>query len=284
MHQIYIASLVTTLFAAVLIGSFIKWRAEKTDYKLLVLLFLIELPMALVTFYFVRMPLLDTSFKFLFGADTELYSFMRNFYAPLTEEPAKLFPLIIPFLRNKITKQNLVVAALALGLGFGIGEIWLVGNFIAASTKFADLPWYQFTGFMNERFMVCIVHAGMTSFALSRLGNKFFLGILGSMGLHFLGNFPIYLSAIQFFGLGSGQWQVIISIWLLIFFLGMVLLLVYFKFGSLQLGKFFYGSSVCPECGFNYPAPVFGINSFRTRFERCPNCKKWHWVKLWKKD
>ncbi|MCC7158869.1 MAG: hypothetical protein IT281_04965 [Ignavibacteria bacterium] len=284
MHQIYIASFVTTLLACGFIGWFIKWRADKADYKLLIMLFLIELPMALVAFYFIRMPLLDNAFKYLFGSSAELYGFMRNFYAPLTEEPAKLLPLIFPFFRGKITKQNFVVAALALGLGFGIGEIWLVGNFIAASPKFADLPWYQFTGFMNERFMVCIVHAGMTSFALNRLGNKFILGLLGSMGLHFLGNFPIYLSAVNFLSLGIATWQVIVSVWLIIFFLGMVVLLVYFKFGSIQIGKFFYGTSICPECGFNYPAPAFGINSFKTRYEKCPGCKKWHWVKMWKKD
>ena len=46
MHQIYIASAVTTLLALGFIGGFIKWRSEKADYRLLGILPLIELPMA----------------------------------------------------------------------------------------------------------------------------------------------------------------------------------------------------------------------------------------------
>lgn len=284
MHQIYITSAVTTLVALMLIGGFIKWRANKHDYKLLLILFLLELPMAFAAFYLVRMQLLDGAVKYLFGSNVELYGFLKNFYAPLTEEPAKLLPLLIPALRKKITKENFVMAALALGLGFGIGEIWLVGNFVAQNQQFAGLPWYYFTGFMNERFMVCVVHAGMTSFALSRLDNKFVLGLLGSMAMHFAGNFLIYLSRINFPAFGAETWQAILGLWVVIFFIAIILMLVYFKLGSFQVGKFFYGTSMCPECGFNYPAPIWAFNSFNKRYERCPNCKKWHWIKAWKKE
>jgi len=284
MHNIYIASVVTTLLAVLIIGGFIKWRAEKTDYNMLALLFLIELPMALLAFYLIRLPLLDGAFKYIFSFNPDVYGFMKNFYAPLTEEPAKLLPLLIPALRRRITKENFAMAAMALGLGFGIGEIWLVGGFIAQSPQYASLPWYQFSGFMNERFMVCLVHAGMTSFALSRLNNKFAMGLLGSMALHFLGNFPIYLSGVNFPAFGKDAWQIILSLWIMAFFFAMAMLLVYFKMGSLQIGKFFYGTSVCPGCSHNYPAPVFAVNFFNKRYERCPNCKKWHWIKMWKKD
>ncbi len=284
MHQIYITSIITTLVAVFFVGWFVKWRADKADYKFLVILFLIELPMAFVAYYLIRMPLVDNAFKFIFSFNPEVYGFMRNFYAPLTEEPAKLLPLLIPVLRHKITKENFVMVALAQGLGFGVGEIWLVGNFIAQSGQFADMPWYYFTGFLNERFMVCIVHAGMTSFALSRLNNKFILGLLGSMGLHFIGNFPLYLYKINFPAFGPEAWQAIVSIWIILFFFAMVSLLVYFKYGTLQIGKFFYGNSVCPECGSKYPAPIIAVNSFKKRYERCPNCKKWHWIRMWKKD
>jgi ssDNA-binding Zn-finger/Zn-ribbon topoisomerase 1 len=284
MHQIYITSAVTTLLALVIIGGFIRWRADKPDHKLLLTLFLIELPVAFIAFYLVRLPLVDSSFKFLFSFDLAVYGFMKNFYAPLTEEPAKLLPLLIPALRHKITKENFAMAAMALGLGFGIGEIWLVGNFIGQSAQYSTMPWYYFSGFINERFMVCIIHGGMTSFVLSRLNNKFIFGLLGSMCLHFIGNFPIFLAAVNFPALGKETWQVILSLWVTAFFFSMACLLVYFKMGSLQVGKFFYGNSVCPECGFNYPAPVIAINSFKTRYERCPNCRKWHWVKMWKKE
>lgn len=283
MHQIYITSAVTTIAAFLLLGGFIKWRSKKEDRNLLLFLFLIELPMAFTAFYLVRMPLVDGFFKLVLGSHENIYGFVKNFYAPLTEEPAKLFPLLFPFFRNRINKDNFVMSAMALGLGFGIGEIWLVGNFIAASGQFADMPWYYFTGFLNERFMVCIIHGAMTSLALRKLGNKFILGILAAMFMHFMGNFPIYLAKINFLGLGSETWQVVLQIWITLFFIAAILILVKGFMGNLNITQFFMGNSTCPECGNVYPPPILALNWFNKRYEKCPKCKKWHWVTLWVK-
>lgn len=282
MHQIYIASAVTTIFTFLLAGAFIRWRSRHEDREFLLKLMLMELPMAFIAFYLIRMPVIDGLFRFVFGHDQGVYMFMKNFYAPLTEEPAKIFPLVFPFVRKKITKENFAAAAMALGLGFGLGEIWFVGRFIAESTMPA-YPWYQYTGFMNERFMVCIIHGGMTAFVLSRPKGFLLLGLLGGMLLHFAGNFPIYLSAIDYGALGKETWQVILQAWIALFFVGIILLLVRFSIGSLKVGKFFYGNSVCPECGLEYSAPLIAVNWVTRRYERCPGCKKWHWVKTWKR-
>ncbi len=284
MHQIYITSAVTTIAAFLLLGGFIKWRSKKEDRDLLLFLFLIELPMAFIAFYLIRMPLVDGFFKLVLGSHENIYGFVKNFYAPLTEEPAKLFPLVFPFFRNRINKDNFVMAAMALGLGFGIGEIWLVGNFIASSGQFADMPWYYFTGFLNERFMVCIIHGAMTSLALRKLGNKFILGILAAMFMHFMGNFPIYLAKINFLGFGTETWQIVLQIWITLFFIASILILVKGFMGNLNITKFFMGNSTCPECGSVYPPPMLAMNWFNKRYEKCPNCKKWHWVTLWVKE
>lgn len=280
MHQIYIASAVTTVITFFLAGAFIRWRSRPEDREFLLKIMLMDLPMAFIAFYLVRMPIADNLFRLVFGSDQSLYMFMKNFYAPLTEEPAKILPLVFPFVRKKITKENFVLAAMALGLGFGLGEIWLVGRFIAESTMPA-LPWYHYTGFMNERFMVCIIHGGMTAVVLSRPKNSLLLGLLGGMFLHFMGNFPIYLSAINFAGLGKETWQVILQAWVALYFAGIILILVRLSVGSINPGKFFYGNSVCPECGLEYPAPTFAVNWVTKRYEKCPGCKKWHWVKSW---
>jgi len=282
MHQIYIASAITTIFTFLLAGAFIRWRSRPEDREFLLKIMLMELPMAFIAFYLVRMPLVDNFFHFLFASHQSLYMFLKNFYAPLTEEPAKILPLVFPFVRRNITKDNFVMAALALGLGFGLGEIWLVGKFIADS-QLPVLPWYHYTGFMNERFMVCIVHGAITSFVLSRPKNSLLLGLLGGMCLHFAGNFPIYLSAINFGGLGKETWQILLQVWVALFFFLMIILVVWLSQGSLKAGKFFYGDSICPECGAKYPAPVFAINWITRRYEKCPGCGKWHWVKIWKK-
>jgi len=284
MHQIYISSLVTSIAAVLLIGGFIKGRSKKEDRNILFFLFLLELPMAFIAYYLVRMPLVDGLFKILLGSNENIYGFVKIFYAPITEEPAKLFPLLFPFFRKRINKNNFVMAAMALGLGFGVGEIWLVGSFITQSAQFAEMPWYYFSGFMNERFMVCIIHAGMTTLALRKLGNKFISGILAAMLMHFTGNFPIYLSRINFPGFGNDAWQVILQIWVGLFFITAILILVRSSFGNFSFAQFFIGSSTCPKCGSVYPPPLLALNWFTKRYEKCPNCKKWHWVTIWSKE
>lgn len=284
MPQIYIMALITTILAVLMISGLLKWKADKTDRGFLLTLLLIELPMSFAAFYLIRIPLLDGAMKFLIGDNLSVYGFIKNFYAPLSEEPAKLLPLLIPFLRNKITKDNFVWAAIALGLGFGIGEIWLIAGFISTAPQFAGLPWYMFTGFLNERFMVCVIHGGFTAVALWRFRNKFILGILTAMLLHFLGNFPIYLSAIKFGGFSKTTWQVILQLYVILFFFGIIALLAKFKYKKVAIGKFLLGRSKCPECTNIYDTPVFGLNWFAKRYEKCPNCNKWHWVKRFDKD
>ncbi|MFN8539856.1 MAG: hypothetical protein U0232_20545 [Thermomicrobiales bacterium] len=82
---------------------------------------------------------------------------------PLTEEPAKLWPLLIPAFARRITRENAVRCAVALGLGFGIGEIGFIAQLIYADGDFNALPWYNFSGFINERFMVCLIHGGFVT-------------------------------------------------------------------------------------------------------------------------
>src|SRR5205085_3327415 len=157
-------------------------------------------------------------------------------------------------------------------------------DFVAKNPAYANMPWYLFTGFINERLMVCLMHGGFTAVALSQLHKKFPLGILGAMALHFFGNFPIYLGGIDLGGLGKPVWQTILGIWTIIYFMGMLLLLSRLYYGKFNLGKFIFGNSVCPECGFVYPSRFFAMNAINKKYERCPNCKKWHWVTVFKKD
>ena len=283
-HQIYIAAFLTTAFAFLVIGGFLKWKTPKEELPLLISLMLIELPMAITAFYLVRMPLLDGLVQLLINKDTGLYRFITIFYAPLTEEPAKLLPLIIPFFYRRVNETNCIRAAMALGLGFGLGEIWLVATFIASTPAYANIPWYQFTGFANERFMVCLIHGAFTATALRMkyVNKKFVLGIACAMGLHYLGNFPIYLSHLNFGNFGQITWGIILSVYTMVFFILMLLLLAYYSTGKMSVGSFLFGKSVCPGCNTTYSPPLLGLNWFNKRYEKCPNCRKWHWVTKWK--
>lgn len=56
----------------------------------------------------VRLPV-DEWLSQSFGKGDLLF-WIRTTYAPLTEEPAKIWPLAIPILRRSLTRQNLALA------------------------------------------------------------------------------------------------------------------------------------------------------------------------------
>lgn len=207
--QIYIMALLTTALAVIGVGGFLRWRAPKSEYLFLLLLVLGNLPMCALAFYCVRGPVLDYLVKLVLDEKSGLYQFVTILYAPITEEPAKIWLLLIPAVRHRITRENFWRVAVALGLGFGIGELWFLAERVTHAAQFAKVPWYQFGGFLNERLMVCILHGTFVSLTLYFYTHgRFLLGFFLAMCAHFLGNFPIYLMIINFMNLGPTAWGV----------------------------------------------------------------------------
>jgi hypothetical protein len=277
MRGIHIAAVITTATALALYGALLKRLSDASDRRRLLLAFCLTLPLQPLAFYLVRVPL-DAWLVHLLGKDSGLYLFLTTFYAPLTEEPAKLLPLMIPLIYRSIRRENFVHFALALGVGFGIGEMWFLAERVARMPEFAPLPFYMFGGFFVERLMVCLMHGGFTAVALRKLRNGFLWGVLGAMALHYIGNFPLYLAALDFGKLGKTTWQVILTIWVPLYFLSMLALLARLNYGRFEVGRFAFGETRCPECGLMYPRPLLGLNFFKWRYERCPHCRKFHWV------
>lgn len=275
MKPIYVTALITTVIALSIYGTVIWKMKSPVDYRWLWLAFLIVLPMQPLAFYLIRLPLNNFLVARL-GSTSRLYEWITLCYAPLTEEPAKLVPLLLPFVLRDIRKENFGRYALAIGLGFGIGELWFVAARVAANPRFAAVPFWQFTGFLNERLVVCLLHGVFVSVGLWRLRNKFLLGVLGAMLLHFFGNFPIYLMSKNVFGLGAGVWSLVINGWLGFYFLGGIALLTYFVYGKVAVGRFVFGQTKCPECSAIYNSSLFALNLGVKRYERCPACKRWH--------
>src|SRR4029077_5818427 len=113
----------------------------------------IALPLQPLAFYFVRVPL-DHWLVGQLGSASAAYQWLTSFYAPLTEEPAKLVPLLIPAIRNDIRAANFVRYALAIGVGFAIGEMWFIADRVAHAPAFAGMPFYLFGGYLGERLLV----------------------------------------------------------------------------------------------------------------------------------
>jgi len=278
---IYIAAIVTTAVAFLIFGIYVLLRAPRNERPLLIAATLLNVPLSPLAFYLVRTPL-DRVIGKVLGAYPEFFLFVKTFYAPLTEEPAKLWLLLIPWFVHKVKRENAGRVAMALGLGFGVGEIWLLARIVASSAAYAAYPWYYFGGFMGERFMVCLMHGAFTAAALWRLRRGFVLGLLAAMTLHYVGNFPIYLAAVDAFGIGKAAWQYVLSFWIVVYFLLMLTILALFAYGKFQPGRIFFGLAKCPDCGAIYPRPFWGLNLGHQRHEKCPACKKWHRTREYK--
>jgi hypothetical protein len=192
------------------------------------LLLVLQLPMSWAAYHYLRAPLDG----WLAGAvaDRGTYALLAMLYAPVTEEPAKLWPLLLPFVWRRLGRENAVGVALALGLGFGIGEIGFLAESVARAPAMAELSAFAFHGFIFERVLVCVWHPAFTAVTVAVAARKpalIPLGLLGSMALHYLGNFPIYLAVRDAFGLGHAGWQQALLAWTLIYAVLMGLLLAW---------------------------------------------------------
>ena len=122
MHGIFIAAILTTAIALAIFGTLVRKLQLPANPRLLWLAALIVLPLEPAVFFFVRVPL-DHWLTGVLGSNSTVLQWLVTFYAPLTEEPVKLVPLLIPAIRRDITPANFGRYALAIGLGFALGEM-----------------------------------------------------------------------------------------------------------------------------------------------------------------
>lgn len=278
MQSIHITAAITTLAALAIFGTWIIKLKLPANERLLLLAFFITIPLEPLSYYAVRLPI-DHFLAAALGRNSDLYQWLFSLYAPLTEEPFKLIPLLIPAIRRDIRTENFARYALAIGLGFAIGEMWFLADLIAQSRKLGGVPFYEFSGYFVERLMTCLFHSAFVALALWQLRTRFILGFAAAAAAHWLGNFPILLLVWNVGGLGPVVWTTIIQVWLGLFLLGSLALLSHFILGRFAPGAMIFGQRHCPECACDYDAPIVAFNFGTTRYERCPHCKHWHWVR-----
>lgn len=207
---IIIAALVTTLVCLGVIGGVLFMSWPRPARRSLALILVLQLPMCALAYYGVRTPIRHLIETHVDPA-APAYVLASTLYAPLTEEPAKLWLLLLPWFRRQVTPKTAVRLGMAIGLGFGVGELWFLAELLSRKPEFAALPWYAFGGFFNERFMVCFCHGVFTTTALRAFPHAPLRGFFGATGLHLIGNFPLALAAIRFGGLdqvhGKPSWS-----------------------------------------------------------------------------
>ena len=226
MPGIYLTAVLTTSVAVGIFGALIHYLRLPAKERLLWLAAILALPLQPLAFYYVRAPWNHWLAAHL-GLQSGVYIWLNTCSAPLTEETAKLLVLLIPAIRRDIRAENFIRYALAIGVGFAIGEMWFIANGLAHNPAWAAVPFYQFGGYVTERLMVCVFHSAFLAVTLWQLRRRFMLGLAGAMALHWLGNFPIWLKEWNVFGLGEAAWFSMVEGWTMLYFVAAIVLLCY---------------------------------------------------------
>lgn len=291
MPQIYIAAAIITVLALAAAGGGLVRLCPPTRRKWLVLLIALEIPLHALAFECVRLPVHEL-LKGAFPLESGWFAFLQNFYAPLTEEPAKLLPLLIlPALFAGAGKRELVLIAVAVGLGFGIGETWLIATKIQANPAVSGYQWHEYGGFMLERSMVMLIHAGFTCAALHLgvLKRRKLAGLAVAMGLHFLANYPIYLLGPHGIAASFTVFQIVLTLWVIGVAVGAARYLLWLGVdhgdargsNGAPCEKSIWKAR-CPRCETVFVRRMLrGINLGTLRYEPCPSCKKWSLTRPW---
>ena len=221
---IAITATITFIVAIIVYGYLIRRASAPEDRRLLLIAALIALPLQPLAYYLVRLPV-DLALAKGLGQGA-LLTVLRLLYAPLIEEPAKWLVIFIPFIADRVTARNAVVLALAVGLGFGLGEMVFLAYSFAKVPAIAAMPFYSFTPFFLERMAVCFLHGGFIALAFKLFAEErsFILGGIVGIVLHFALNFPIYLAQIDLFSIGAARWGELLSAWLLLMIVGLLVM------------------------------------------------------------
>ncbi len=277
MPGIYIAAIFTITLSLGLVGLVILKRIRCSDRLFAALGVIGSAVVFFGAFYLLRLPL-DNVFQTLMQSYPAWYRFGSTFYAPLTEEPAKWIILIPFFLAGKIKHENKGAWAICLGFGFGMGEIVFLAQRIASDPQTLTMPWYLSSGFIVERLMVCVIHSALVLVVADALCYQKLWGMLLPLVIHWLANFPIYLSYQYPLDATGIVWGQLLWIWNSIFFVGALIYLGQWTLTQTERIAAFLGKAICPECHTLYVRPWWGVNRIGKRYERCPQCKHYHWT------
>jgi len=189
---IYIMAVITLAVSAAMWGGLI-YACSGRDKRYLWLL-LPGLPLSALVNLFVKRPLViwvgeTANVAPSQGLATPLWFIIFLWLVPpITEEAIKLAPLLLPWARQRLhSRTGALWTGMALGVGFGLGEAMFLAYGVAQSAHYAAYPWYAFTGYFGERFIVCFCHGVMTAVAVHGLhcGTwRALTGYLAAVGLH----------------------------------------------------------------------------------------------------
>jgi RsiW-degrading membrane proteinase PrsW (M82 family) len=206
------ASLIASALSTVVYGGTLLWLAPRHERSLLMLIAAMAVPLAPLAYHAVRVPI-----ETMAGGPPGGAVWLRAVLPPLIEEPAKLLPVLLPVVARAIGRENAWRFGISLGLGFGLGEIALLVQLLEPVQAVAAAPWTSLTGFISERYIVCLTHGAFTAAALvawRSAGKPFWAGLLAAIALHFVANLPVALASLFIADLPTRS--AVLAIWLLL--------------------------------------------------------------------
>ena len=205
---IYIAALIATGISVSLWGGLVYWLSKR-KWKYLALM-LITLPFSTIVNLWIKKPVYDFLLSSL-SVSSELsintpwwFLLFVLFLSPINEEAIKLSPLLARQVRRMIDRSSAPWIGMALGIGFGVGEVWYLAWQFSMVPELVGYPFYYFGGFIGERMVVVFIHGVMTAVAAGGFlkGRKgLLMGYVGAVFLHALTNIGAMLYQI-------GLWNV----------------------------------------------------------------------------
>jgi len=76
---------------------------------------------------------------------------------PLIEEAIKNYAVALGPAWKMVTSRARPLGGLHARVSFGLGEAVFIAYAVAQNDVYDSLPWYAFTGFLNERIMACFL-------------------------------------------------------------------------------------------------------------------------------
>ena len=133
---------------------------------------------------------------------------------PGIEEAIKVTPLLFrPAWRMITGPASAFWVGFALGVSFGLGEAAFLAYGVAQIPQYSHLPWYAFTGFLNDRLLACFGHGVFTAVLVTAFarGPQFILpGYIAAFSLHFFFNLPVVLYQFQWISIEVESFGMII--------------------------------------------------------------------------
>lgn len=200
MPQIYIMAAITLAVSLALWGGLTYlFTGRQTRYFWLLLL---GLPLSAVANFikpqvFIAVGLAADVQPYLGLAAPVWFLAFKVLITPLVEEAIKITPLLMkPAWRMVTDRASALWVGFFLGVSFGLGEAIYLAYLVAQSGAYDSLPWYAFTGYINERLLACFAHGVFTAvlvIGIQRGGRFALYGYLSAVSLHLFLNAPMVL-------------------------------------------------------------------------------------------